>query len=322
MSKVFIDNIKDDVNAVAARASVWVGMNKKVKKGDVVLLKPNLTYPKFKPGVTTTPKALEAFIRVLCDLGAKVIVGESDGGYNSYEVKDTYHDFGLFELENKYGIKVVNFSADKSTWRTVKIHKYMKDFFVEYPALLEDCDHFVTFPVPKMHAMTRISLSYKNQWGCVPNVMRLRYHPIFNEAIFAINQIPKSKFSVVDGTYGLTKFGPMTGNPIELGWLLVGDSMEASDLIVSKIMKVDLKGIAHYKKAFRAGLVPNIKDIEMNKDYKQFVSDRFYLKREIWTYPALFAWTHPWITHFFYESFAADLLHKIMYTFRKRPISD
>ena len=26
--------------------------------------------------------------------------------------------------------------------------------------------------------------------------------------------------------------------------------------------------------------------------------------------------------HFFYESCAADLLHKIMYTFRERPISD
>jgi len=322
MNKVFIDWIGGDLDSAAKKASEWTGMTEKIKKGHVVLLKPNLTYPKFKPGVTTTPQVLEAFIKILCDLGAKVIVGESDGGYNSYAVKDTYHDFGLFGLEKKYGIKVVNFSADKSTWRTVKIHKYLRDFHVEYPSLLEDSDHFITFPVPKMHAMTRISLSYKNQWGCVPNIMRLRYHPIFNEAIFAINRIPKSKFSVVDGTYGLTRFGPMSGDAIELGWLLAGDSMEAADVVTSRLMKVDLKSIAHYKKAFKAGLVPEINEISLNKDYKGFISDKFYLKREIWTYPALFAWTHPWITHFFYESFAADMLHKIMYTFRKRPISD
>lgn len=320
--RVYLDWLRNDPLDHLAAGFKWAGLDKEIKTGDQVLLKPNLTYPKFKSGVTTTPPVLEAAVKLLKDLGARIVIGESDGGYNSYEVKDAYHDFGLFDLEKKYGIKVVNFSSDKSSWRRVTINKYFKQFKVEYPALLEDSDHFITFPVPKVHAMTRISLSYKNQWGCVPNTMRLRYHPVFNEAIFAINQIPKNKFTIIDGTYGLTRSGPMVGDVFDWGWLLVGNSLEAADLIVSKMMKVDLRSILHYKKAFKAGLVPKEQEIRLNQSYKPFVSDKFYLKRDIWNYLALSAWLHPWINHFFYESFAAELLHKIMYTFRKRPISD
>jgi uncharacterized protein (DUF362 family) len=320
--RVYLDWQKGDPQARLAEAFKFVGLDTEIKSGDLVLLKPNLTYPKFKSGVTTTPVVLESAIKLLKDLGARIIVGESDGGYNSYEVKDAYHDFGLFDLEKKYGIKVVNFSGDKSTWRAVTIRKYFKTFNVEYPAQLEDSDHFITFPVPKVHAMTGISLSYKNQWGCVPNTMRLRYHPVFNEAIFAINQIPKNKYTIIDGTYGLTRSGPMVGDVFDWGWLLASNSFEAADLVVSKMMRVDLKTILHYKKVFKKGLVPNIESVKLNQDYHSFVSDKFYLKRDMWNYLALSAWLHPWINHFFYESFAADLLHKIMYTFRKKPISD
>ncbi|KAF0135185.1 MAG: hypothetical protein FD145_11 [Candidatus Saganbacteria bacterium] len=319
--KVYIDKIIDPPELIS-KAFEFIGADKQIKAGDLTLLKPNLTYPKFKPGVTTTPQVLEATIKLLKDFGAKIIVGESDGGYNSYEVKDAYHDYGLYDLEKKYGIKVVNFSQDKSSWRYLTIHKYFKDFKVEYPALLEDCDHFITLPVPKVHAMTGISLSYKNQWGCVPNTMRLRYHPVFNEAIFAINQIPKSKFTIIDGTYGLTRSGPMVGDVFDWGFLLVSNSFEAADLIVSKMMGMDLKKIKHYKKAYKKGLIPKIEKININQSYETFKSDKFYLKRDVWNYLALSAWIHPWINHFFYESFAADLLHKIMYTFRKKPISD
>lgn len=320
--KIYIDDLNDDSFSRLEEGFKWVGLKKDVKRGDLVLLKPNLTYPKFKPAVTTTPEILEGAIRLLKDLGAKIVVGESDGGYNSYEVKDAFHDFGLYDLEKKYGIKVVNFSSDKSTWRRVPIRKYFKEFKIEYPAILEECDHFITFPVPKVHAMTGISLSYKNQWGCVPNTMRLRYHPVFNEAIFAINQIPKSKYSIIDGTYGLTRSGPMVGDAFDWGWLLVSNNFEAADLIVSKMMKVDIKKIVHYRLVRKNKLMPQEEEIQINQDYRRFVSDKFYLKRDLWNYLALSAWLHPWINHFFYESMFADLLHKIMYTFRERPISE
>lgn len=320
MAKVYVERLNNNLGELLSDALDFVKICDHLR-GKTIFLKPNLTYPKFKPGVTTTPQLLEALVRLLCDYGCKVIVGESDGGYNSYAVKDAFHDYGLYDLEKKYGIKVVNLSHLPYEYLTV--HKFGRDFKIEIPKiLLHEIDAFITLPVPKVHAMTQISLSYKNQWGCVPNVMRLRYHPVFNEAIFAINQAIKNKFTIIDGTYGLTRSGPMVGDSFELGWLIASDNFEAADLITAKMMGVDLKKIRHYYLAYKNGLVPKENEIELNQDYHKFATDKFYLKRDHWNYLALSAWLHPAINHFFYESRFADLLHKIMYTFRKKPVSD
>jgi uncharacterized protein (DUF362 family) len=321
MPKVFIDRLEGKYEENLAAALRWLDAGAFLKGGARVFIKPNLTYPKFKPGVTTTPQLLTALIRVLKDHGCRITVGESNGGYNSHEVKDVYHDFGLYKLEKEYGIRVVNLS--ELPYGYIKIRKFGKDFNVEFPNILKnETDVFITLPVPKVHAMTRISLSYKNQWGCVPNVMRLRYHSVFDEAIFAINRQFKKKLTIIDGTYGLTRTGPMAGDAFELGWLAASDNFEAADLLVARLMGYDLKKIKHYRLAYKNGLVPRLEDISCNQDYEKFRSDKFYLERDIWSYLALSSWLHPAISHFFYESMFADLLHKIMYTFRERPVKD
>jgi hypothetical protein len=48
---------------------------------------------------------------------------------------------------------------------------------------------------------------------------------------------------------------------------------------------------------------------------------KFTLKRNFWNYPALAGFHSRHLTHLFYFSMWAKLLHDVMYTFRKRPIS-
>jgi len=61
---------------------------------------------------------------------------------------------------------------------------------VESPVfLLDEVDVFVILPVPKVHVMTRVSLGFKNQWGCQPGAMRLRDHPASAKKILAINML-------------------------------------------------------------------------------------------------------------------------------------
>lgn len=317
--RCYLGRIQSDIDKQIAEAIDWTDIYRNLADDKTVFIKPNLTYPYFKPGVTTTPQMLEALIRCLKERGCKIIVGESDGGYNAFAAKDTFYAYGLYDLGKKYNISVVNLS--ELPYEFITVSKYGRDFKVEMPKLLiHDIDAFITLPVPKIHALTQISLSYKNQWGCVPNTMRLRYHPIFNEAIFEINKIIKNKFSVIDGTYGLTRTGPMVGDTFALGYFIVSNSIEAADLIIAKLMQVDLKRIRHYYLAYKNKMVPKVEEIELNQDFKQFISDKFYLKRDLWNYLALFAWLHPAINYFFYESVFADMLHKIMYIFREKPI--
>ena len=319
--RCYIDKVADRLDQQLEQTLQWIDQDDILSSGKTIFLKPNLTFPRFKAGVTTTPRLLKALIRVLKDRKCNVIVGESDGGYNSYEVRDVFHDYDLYDLKKKYGIEVVNLSKQPYEYLTVR--KFGREFKIEMPKLLlHDVDAFITLPVPKVHAMTKISLSYKNQWGCVPNVMRLRYHPVFNKAIFAINKAIKNKFSLIDGTYGLTRSGPMMGEAIELGWILASNSIEVADLIAAKIMGINLRRIKHYSLAYENKLMPKEEEIELNQDYQGFISDKFYLKRDFWNYIALSAWLHPAVNHFFYESMFADPLHKIMYTFREKPITE
>ena len=48
-----------------ASALGWLGWERIVAKNATVFIKPNYTYPFYKPGVTTSPELLEAVISVL-----------------------------------------------------------------------------------------------------------------------------------------------------------------------------------------------------------------------------------------------------------------
>jgi uncharacterized protein (DUF362 family) len=70
--------------------------------------------------------------------------------------------------------------------------------------LTDDIDYLITMPVPKIHNNTGVSLSFKNQWGCIPEPNdRLRMHPYFKHVILEVNKAIKTKMAIVDGKYGL-----------------------------------------------------------------------------------------------------------------------
>ena len=43
----------------------WIGFNELVSKDSKVFIKPNLTFPTYRPGVMTNPRAVEAAIRII-----------------------------------------------------------------------------------------------------------------------------------------------------------------------------------------------------------------------------------------------------------------
>jgi len=77
---------------------------------------------------------------------------------------------------------------------------------VEPPVLLlREVDVFITLPVAKVHAMTGVSLGFKNQWGCQPTTMRLRNHPQFAHKILLINRLVRPRLALFDGTWFLDR---------------------------------------------------------------------------------------------------------------------
>lgn len=290
-------------------------------KANAIFIKPNLTYPKFKKGVTTRVEYIESLVAALRQINSstKIYIGEGEGGYNSFSMTEAMQFMGFYELEKKFkNVRVVNISKILS--RTVELEVGGKPYLINLAKLFfDEIDFSITCPVPKVHCMTKISLSFKNQWGCLPDTMRMKNHYVFDKIISQICSILKFRYAFLDGKYGLNKNGPMVGQPIDIDWFVASNSLGAFDAVVSEMMGINWRDIGHLREAVNLGFIPERKEISVIGDLGSLKRD-FSLKRNFWNYPALFAFNSKRLTHFFYFSKYAKFLHDVMYLFRKRPL--
>ncbi len=286
-----------------------------------IFVKPNLTYPSYRMGVTTQKSFVAHLVASLRKINSttKIYIGEGEGGYNSFSMTQAMRTMGFFELEESYpSVHIVNLSELPTC--PVKLQAGDARFELSLPRLFfEEIDFSISCPVPKIHCMTKLTLSMKNQWGCLPDTMRLKNHYVFDEIIGQVCDKLKFRFAFLDGKYGLDHNGPLLGDPVEVNWFAASNSLGAFDVVVSEMMGFDWRKIAHLKSASKYGLIPKREQIEVLGDVCA-LKRKFTLQRSFWNYPALAAFHSQKLTHLFYFSGMSKLLHDIMYTFRKRPI--
>lgn len=291
-------------------------------KANAVFIKPNLTYPKFKKGVTTRVEYIESLVAALRQINSstKIYIGEGEGSYNSFSMTEAMLSMGFYDLEKKYkNVQILNIS--KIPTRIVELKVVGKPYLVDLPEIFfKEIDFSITCPLPKVHCMTKISLSFKNQWGCLPDTMRMKNHYVFNKIIGQICNVLKFKYAFLDGKYGLNNNGPMVGEPVKVDWFVASNSLGAFDVVVSEMMGFNWKDVGHLREAYDLGFIPDRKEIKIMGNLELLKRD-FLLKRNLWNYPALLAFNSKRLTHFFYFSSYAKTLHDIMYLFRERPIN-
>ncbi len=323
---VFIDKLAGNPESLKdqfRRSFSLLSLFDDFERSNAIFIKPNLTYPVYKKGVTTRKAFVESLVSALREISTttKIYIGEGEGGYNSFSMTKAMYNMGFFDIEMKYpNLKIVNLS--KLASREVQLKAKGESYFLNLPALiLDEIDFSISCPLPKVHCMTKITLSYKNQWGCLPDVMRLKNHYMFDHIISKISDALKFKYAFLDGKYGLNNNGPMVGDPVEVNWFVASNSLGAFDMIVSEMMGFDWRKIGQLKMAAKYGFMPKREDIDVIGDIES-LKRKFVLRRDLWNYPALAAFRSNKLTHLFYFSRWAKLLHDIMYTFRKRPIEE
>jgi uncharacterized protein (DUF362 family) len=165
--------------SVAIRSALgWSGVLERIASSTRVVLKPNFTYPYYKPGVTTSPVVIRETVKILRDYTDYVAIVETDGGYGAWQATEAFAGHGMYELREEFGIEIVNLNDEPR--EMISFRSGRKICQIHLPTrLLKETDLFITMPVPKIHCMTGLTLSYKNQWGCVPDIMCLRQHYVF-----------------------------------------------------------------------------------------------------------------------------------------------
>jgi uncharacterized protein (DUF362 family) len=325
MPIVIVDNLNDDLAGLCNQflgTFDSTGLSLEFNGSKAIFIKPNLTYPDFKAGVTTRRDFVVALVAALRNINTttKIYIGEGEGGYNSFSMTDAMKDMGFYEIVKTYpNVEIVNLSHMKT--RTVELKANGKPYSLNLPELFfSDIDFSISCPLPKVHCMTGITLSFKNQWGCLPDTMRLKNHYVFDEIISQICDVLKFRYAFLDGKYGLDNNGPMMGDPVEVNWFVAANSLGAFDQVVCGMMGFDWLRIGHLKTAETYGFMPKADDIKIIGD-PDALKRKFTLKRNFWNYPALVGFHSKHLTRLFYFSMWTKLLHDVMYTFRQRPIS-
>jgi uncharacterized protein (DUF362 family) len=283
--------------------------------GTRVFVKPNLTWKKHVAGITTSPGFLRELVHELAGRGARITIGESDGGKNLFAAEEAFQAHGVYDLERTYGVRVMNLSA--APRRRVRIDSRCE---VEFSApLLDEFDLVLSAPVPKVHAMTRASLAIKNLWGCMPDPMRLRHHWHINEILCAlVERLPKTA-AICDGTYFLNDFGPMDGTAIFRDLVVGADNLVAASLLCCRLMNIDPEQVPLLRVATQKKMGPSRpQEILLNSAIEEFLSGVSYEVKAIpLTYITKAAFHSRVLTLLFYDSAPGRLLHQCLRRLRK-----
>jgi len=285
---------------------------------DEVFLKPNLTFPTAKPGVTTRVEFIEAVAAFFLEKRCRVTIGEGPGGYNGFSMKEAFVRHGLTDAASRLGVSLVELSDWPSATVAVTTRGGKRLDVPMAKPLLKDFASIISLPVPKVHCMTGVSLGLKNLWGCIADVFRIRLHPFLNEILTEFLKVLPVKGAVLDGMYGLDENGPMVDGVVkQLDWVAASRDCGAHDVTIAKLLGFDPNRIAHLRYGIDAGIVPYPDRVVVESTGVR--QQAFSLRLNVWNRLAKLTWVHPRLTWLVYLSPIAGLIHWLMYLVRRKP---
>jgi uncharacterized protein (DUF362 family) len=308
-----ITDLKGDI----VKSLEFINWRSQVKKDSTVFIKPNFTFPYYKEGITTNPELLKNLLEIIKDRAENVIIGESDGGNRSFTAGDAFKGHNMYEICKETGADLINLSKLPSVFIENKIQG--KRVKVQLPKLLlEEIDCFISVPVLKVHAITGVSLSIKNLWGCYPDTMRCLYHKNLSYKLALIAKFINPKIVVIDGTYALDGHGPMFGNAKKPDLILTSNNIVVADSFGAAIMGINPKSVHHIVISEKEGLgITNLGEVRMNDNWEKFKM-QFYINKTLIDRVSVFLFKSENLAKIIMDSPVTPLIYKVAKFLRTR----
>jgi len=112
LKKVYAEKIKLDISNVIYRAMESIGLLGQIDSSFRLCIKPNFTYPYYKPGVTTSPDVIEETVKILKEYTRHIAIVETEGGYGAWRAEEAFKGHYIYEIGKKYDIEVVNLNKE------------------------------------------------------------------------------------------------------------------------------------------------------------------------------------------------------------------
>ncbi len=240
--------------AVAKGLRFIGGIETMVKPGEKILLKPNLLAPDPpEKCVTTHPAVFRAVAELLLKAGAVVSFGDSPGvGSTARAARRS----GLAAVANDLDLAWADFSNGEQVFHADGVQN--KRFYVAKGVL--DSNALISLPKLKTHGLTRLTGAIKNQFGCIPGLLKGEFHvKLSNPDQFArmlvdLNLYLKPRLYIMDGIMAMEGNGPRGGTPKNMGVLLFSADPVALDATVCRLVALRPEDVPLLKHAQEMGL--------------------------------------------------------------------
>jgi uncharacterized protein (DUF362 family) len=241
-----------DIRALTRKLFESVGgMPRFISKGDVVVIKPNLSWARSPElGATTHPDVLETVILLCYEAGAK---------------KVRIADNTIHEARNCFAVTGADLVAKKTGADLVyPLSNLMRDMNLQghrltvWPVFtpFKEADKIINLPVAKVHGLSGITLGLKSWIGAVGG-RRNALHQDIHQSIVDLAQFFKPTITLIDAIRIMTANGPSGGSASDVAVanrLILSDDPVAADALACGLFQVQPSAIAHIQLAQKWGL--------------------------------------------------------------------
>ena len=246
---------KDYVRAVEEAVSSLGGMDRYVRPGDIVVVKPNIAWnspPHLK--ANTDPVVVRTVVDLCFKAMAQKVYVFDRATSNP---KLSYVTSGILDAAREAGAKVLYVNdVTKKLYPEISIKDavFLKSTTVNRYIL--ESDVLINVPVAKHHSSAGLTIGMKNLMG-ITGDNRSRWHWELHEAISDISLGVKSTLTVVDATNIMLRNGPTGGRKEylrQLDTVIASGDVVSADAEAAKLFGRDPESIEHIFLASKKGI--------------------------------------------------------------------
>lgn len=245
----------DVLEAVKKSIGLLGGIDRFVKKGERILVKPNLLAAKpVETAVTTHPAFVKAVILLIKEAGATPVVGDSPGMGSAQKVAQKS---GILDICRETGAELIELkelvvaeNPGGHTFRRLEVSKEALGF-----------DGIINLPKLKTHVQMYLTLGVKNMFGCVPGKLKPQWHlssgvdsKDFAGMLLDLYYFLSPRLTIMDGIVAMEGNGPGSGDPRALGLVFASENAVAMDTVIARVLGCKASSVPILKAAIGRGL--------------------------------------------------------------------
>jgi uncharacterized protein (DUF362 family) len=227
------------------------GMSRYVSNGDVVVIKPNISWARSPHlGATTHPEVLKTVVELCQEAGAKKV---RIADHTIHDARQCFAVTGAAQAAGQTGAELVIPLSNQM--RDMRIHGHRLDVWPVFVPFVE-ADVIINLPIAKVHGISGVTLGMKNWIGAVGG-RRSALHQDIHQTIVDLARFFKPRLTIIDATRIMVANGPSGGSESDVSIrnrLIAGEDPVATDALATGLFGMNPTDIGHIRLAEKYGL--------------------------------------------------------------------